>query len=190
MRKALNLAYFSAEILEIEEKTLLATSVDTLNIQVLSPNNGSVLRTLSFNKDASHLSIGRELDNDIVIGNGVTSRYHATLERIDGAWHLQNLGKNGCYVNGQRIERFPIIGNTLVRLGKTGSYLRIAIERQDAKESMWSAWHPNSEPMSKKRGVYIGKAAQDFMAERGLTAANERTFTVDPSQSQSEMGRK
>ncbi len=48
--------------------------------------------------------IGRQAD-EIPLGDGTVSRYHARLSRRNGAWLLEDLGSaNGTFLNGERVE--------------------------------------------------------------------------------------
>ncbi len=109
---------------------MLAATAGTLTIQALSPTRGRVLQTWSFSRATARVSVGRGSKNDVVINSNVISRHHATLEKVGGTWHLQNLGKNGCLIDDRRVDRYPLIGKTLIRLGRTGSYLLVSIENE------------------------------------------------------------
>jgi len=52
------------------------------------------------------ISLGREVDNDVIIVTDGVSRYHAKiLKQSDGKWLLKDLGStNGCKVNKKLIE--------------------------------------------------------------------------------------
>lgn len=104
-----------------------ATLANMLSIELLSSNLSSSLRTWVFDKEASGISVGRCSSNLVVIRNKFVSRHHLFLEAVDGVWHLQNLGKNGCYLNGQRISTATLSSSTFVRLGRVGPYLRLKV---------------------------------------------------------------
>jgi hypothetical protein len=60
---------------------------------------------LFIDPERSPISVGKSLENDLVIDNDeAISRLHARLERIGPAWCITDLGaRNGTYVNGQRV---------------------------------------------------------------------------------------
>ncbi|HEY8602609.1 MAG TPA: DUF3662 and FHA domain-containing protein [Thermomicrobiales bacterium] len=63
-------------------------------------------------------TIGRGLDNDLVLESTDVSRHHARIEFRDGQWHLHDLGStNGTRVNGQPIQQSIIKGGDLLDLG-------------------------------------------------------------------------
>jgi pSer/pThr/pTyr-binding forkhead associated (FHA) protein/uncharacterized membrane protein len=63
-------------------------------------------------------SLGRALDNDIVVTDASASRHHATIEAINGGFRLHDLGsQNGTFVGGQRITDAPLGNGDTVRLG-------------------------------------------------------------------------
>lgn len=52
------------------------------------------------------LSIGRGLDNDIILQEGEVSRHHLILNRDEYGYSIEDLGSfNGTYLNGMRVER-------------------------------------------------------------------------------------
>ena len=63
------------------------------------------------------ITIGRELDNDIVIGDVLASRRHARLVPIAQRMQLQDISSNGTFVNGQRITDTYLSENDIVTIG-------------------------------------------------------------------------
>ncbi|NOX76344.1 MAG: FHA domain-containing protein [Gammaproteobacteria bacterium] len=69
--------------------------------------------------------IGRSADNDIVINDGLVSKYHAVIEarpHADGRsgfdYFLQDRAStNGCFVNDQRVGSGRLHQNDVIRLG-------------------------------------------------------------------------
>jgi hypothetical protein len=50
------------------------------------------------------LSIGRDPQNEIVLGGRTVSRFHAILMFVDGRWLIEDRGSaNGTFVNGQQV---------------------------------------------------------------------------------------
>ena len=76
--------------------------------------------------DSSSFSIGRGVDNDLVIQNPAVSRQHAMLQSTTLGHSIQDMGsKNGTWVNGTRLGTSPeklthgdniVLGNIQVRL--------------------------------------------------------------------------
>jgi ABC-type multidrug transport system ATPase subunit len=62
--------------------------------------------------------IGRDPGSDIVLADGRVSWAHATLQRQDGGWLLEDSAStNGTFVDGQRVRRVVISADCTVRLG-------------------------------------------------------------------------
>ncbi len=63
-------------------------------------------------------SLGRALDNDIVVTDASASRHHATIEAINGGFRLRDLGsQNGTFVGTQRVTDTPLGNGDTVRIG-------------------------------------------------------------------------
>ncbi len=84
--------------------------------------------------DGPLLKIGRELDNDIVLTDGRSSRYHAELRRTSDGVQLKDLGSaNGTQVSGERIKADvwqTITAGQMVQLGETRLYWEKAASSQ------------------------------------------------------------
>jgi ABC-type multidrug transport system ATPase subunit len=61
-------------------------------------------------------TIGREVDNDIVIPDLLASRYHARLIPSAQGVQIQDISSNGTYVNGQRIKDAYLAENDVVTI--------------------------------------------------------------------------
>lgn len=71
------------------------------------------------------LTIGRAIDNDIVLDHPRVSRHHARLKRISNdSWTIEDLESvNGCFVDGKRVQNHVITRNS--RIVIAGSPLRL-----------------------------------------------------------------
>jgi pSer/pThr/pTyr-binding forkhead associated (FHA) protein len=59
-----------------------------------------------FRLNQSRISIGRQLDNDLVVDDPRVSRHHAQLRAIKGRYVLFDLNSSGgCFINGQRASQ-------------------------------------------------------------------------------------
>src|SRR5229473_2625000 len=63
-------------------------------------------------------TLGRALDNDIVVNHASVSRHHASIEARNGAFRLRALGsQNGTYVGVERVTEASIADGDSVKLG-------------------------------------------------------------------------
>jgi pSer/pThr/pTyr-binding forkhead associated (FHA) protein len=72
----------------------------------------------TFNTD--EVRIGRGADNELQIDNLALSRYHASIELVDGFYVLKDFGsQNGTFVNGEKVVgRKPLADNDRIGVGK------------------------------------------------------------------------
>ena len=72
---------------------------DSDKVSYLMFNNSKI-------KLVAKITIGRSSDNDIVIDNKLTSRYHAMIQKIKNDFYLRDVGStNGTYINGKILCR-------------------------------------------------------------------------------------
>jgi pSer/pThr/pTyr-binding forkhead associated (FHA) protein len=84
----------------------------------------------SFDLAKGAVSIGRGLDNDIVLSDSRASRSHARLECGVSGCYLVDLGSaNGSYLNSGRVERAGLSSGDRIRVGDTN--LRFESQAQD-----------------------------------------------------------
>lgn len=79
------------------------------------------------------ITIGRAQDCDLVLRDyGTTiSRHHAVLLPNSDHWVFRNLGVNGSFENGHRIEEVDLADGIAVRLSKRGPTLRFTVQSPD-----------------------------------------------------------
>lgn len=80
------------------------------------PNPGTVTE---LTKEVS--LVGRDVTNDVVIGDAEVSRQHARITRTPGGYVLEDLGStNGTFVNGERLTTPRILNpGDLIAFGET-----------------------------------------------------------------------
>ena len=77
--------------------------------------------------DVDTASIGRGLDNDVVVEDPRVSRHHARLQRGARGWEVSDVGStNGTFVNGKQIHHSPIANGDAISLG--GLEMRFFLE--------------------------------------------------------------
>jgi len=79
-------------------------------------------------EDLTRLTIGRTIDNDVVLDTDLqVSRAHAVIERMGGGWavHDDGMSRNGSFVNGERVLRHRrLADDDMLRIGTTSILFR------------------------------------------------------------------
>jgi pSer/pThr/pTyr-binding forkhead associated (FHA) protein len=90
-----------------EEKSQIKTAYLILNAQAFP-----ILKELT--------TIGRKLDNDLVIQDVLVSRHHAEIVQRDGAYFIRDKNSTGgTYLNNKRISEAQLFSNDLILLANT-----------------------------------------------------------------------
>lgn len=143
-------------------------------IELLHPQKEQVLKTWEFDRARTAISIGRSEDNTVALPINLVSRRHIELTKVGGDWKIANLGKNGCYVNGQKVGaallRSAGGGVFHVQLGKAGPCLRIKLGNPLLQET------PVVPPADDGK-IYVSRSIREYAARRSLTLTSERTLT-------------
>lgn len=71
--------------------------------------------------------IGRAADNQVVLYSAVVSRYHVEVQASGPHWLVVNLGTNGTYVSGKRVEEHLVEDGVVIRLARSGPMIQIRL---------------------------------------------------------------
>jgi serine/threonine protein kinase, bacterial len=71
---------------------------------------------------SSHVRIGRDPENQVVIEDPLVSRFHAGQQ-----WQLTSHGTNGTFVNDQKVDRVTLVSGNILQLGTGGPLLRFEV---------------------------------------------------------------
>ncbi len=129
------------------------------------PNPGTVFE---LTKEVS--LIGRDVTNDVVVGDAEVSRQHSRLTRTPGGYVLEDLGStNGTFVNGERLVAPRVMNpGDLVALGETVSLTFDATSPEAAATVAQPA--ATAEPAKKAPGAAAQPAAQAQPASPPISA--------------------
>jgi pSer/pThr/pTyr-binding forkhead associated (FHA) protein len=79
--------------------------------------HGQSSRTIDLARD--HFSIGRKVDNDLVIDDHTVSSHHAKIVRIQSVYFVEDLkSTNGTMLNGKPIERAQLHDTDVIAIGQ------------------------------------------------------------------------
>jgi len=120
------------------------TALFTSNSALVLTSGG---REIVMNSTSAAISIGRALDNDLVVDHGSTSRVHASIQHLKGQYILVDCSTNGTYVAKHGSQPFFIWRE------------RTSLEQQGV---IGAGWDPREDP---SMGIFyrISVPARDTM---------------------------
>ncbi|MCA8923974.1 MAG: sigma 54-interacting transcriptional regulator [Planctomycetes bacterium] len=117
-------------------------------------DDGSKAWSEALPEGTERISLGRALDNTVVIEDAAASREHCALELGEGGWTLKDLkSRNGTRLNGRFVEQTPVepgdvvgIGGTLVTFTAPGVGSQEEAQRleRELRERQESVAHPDA----------------------------------------------
>jgi eukaryotic-like serine/threonine-protein kinase len=97
-----------------------------LTVTLLHPVQSTPVQSWTFEQE-SVVRIGRATDNQVVLYSAVVSRHHVELRNTTGQWEVVNLGTNGTYLDGKRINQSPLEDGGIIRLARSGPNLQVRL---------------------------------------------------------------
>ena len=106
-----------------------------ITLTLLHPLQSVAVQSWEF-KDEPIIRIGRATDNEVVLYSAVVSRHHVEIRKsgIDD-WEVVNVGSNGTYIDGERVEKTTALDGMIVRLAKSGPKIMLKIESSFNQDS-------------------------------------------------------
>jgi eukaryotic-like serine/threonine-protein kinase len=95
-----------------------------ITLSLLHPVKQTPVQVWSFPNE-SVVRIGRSSDNQVVLYSAVVSRYHVELRRNGALWEVVNVGTNGTYLDGKRINQMTIADGAVIRLARSGPNIQV-----------------------------------------------------------------
>jgi pSer/pThr/pTyr-binding forkhead associated (FHA) protein len=105
-----------------------------ITLTLLHPLQSVAVQSWEF-KDEPSIKIGRATDNEVVLYSAVVSRHHVEIRQSgNGGWEVINIGSNGTYIDGERVEQTAAFDGMIVRLAKSGPKILLKIESDSNQE--------------------------------------------------------
>ena len=96
-----------------------------ITLTLLHPLQSVAVQTWTF-APTSPIRIGRSRNNEVTLYSAVVSRHHVELRpQNDLEWELINLGSNGTFAQGKRINRTTVANGMIIRLAASGPQIQI-----------------------------------------------------------------
>lgn len=103
-----------------------------ITLTLLHPLQSVAVQSWTFHTETS-IKIGRSTNNEVVLYSAVVSRHHVEIKKTERQWEVINLGANGTYIEGEKIEQAPVVDGMIVRLASSGPKILIKIESEADK---------------------------------------------------------
>lgn len=131
---------------------------------------GEGLRS-GFPLNKSHVIIGRDVRCDVMVNHHSVSRRHAEVVRLAEGYLFRDIGgKNGCFVNGQRVQEYLLQEGDVVAVGdvqlnfEAPRRAEASVFEEPEHLSVSQLLSPEALPLD---GDYVGSAALPENEEGG-----------------------
>ncbi|MCG9892148.1 MAG: FHA domain-containing protein [Thermosynechococcaceae cyanobacterium MS004] len=134
-------------------------------LTLLHPVQSTPVQSWSFDHDPV-VRIGRAVDNHVVLYSAVVSRYHVEVRFTDNQWEVVNLGTNGTYLDGKRVQQAALETGNIIRLARSGPNIQVTIDAQssEAPEIQKTSIEPGTEAVSIAQDTSTKDVTKDVLA--------------------------
>ena len=106
-----------------------------ITLTLLHPLQPVPVQSWTFQEE-SQIRIGRSTSNEVVLYSAVVSRHHVEIRKAaQEEWEVVNLGANGTYIDGNRVERIIATDGMIMRLASSGPKILIKIKSDSKLET-------------------------------------------------------
>ena len=99
-----------------------------ITLTLLHPLQPVPIQSWTF-RDEPSIKIGRATNNEVVLYSAVVSRHHVEIKKSsENEWEVINVGSNGTYIDGKRVEQTKALDGMVFRLASSGPKMKISIE--------------------------------------------------------------
>ena len=106
-----------------------------ITLTLLHPLQSIPVQSWTFESKSS-IRVGRSTDNEVVLYSAVVSRHHVEIRSNGSKWEVVNLGANGTYTNGRKIEKIKVQDGMIIRLASSGPKIQINLDTDDQDEEL------------------------------------------------------
>ena len=121
-----------------------------ITLTLLHPIQPVPIQSWTFNNKCS-IKIGRSTNNEVVLYSAVVSRHHVEIKQNEKDWEVVNLGANGTYIDGQRIDQVRAVDGMIIRLATSGPKILITIESDSDEQEGDEAQDNSLDPASRRK---------------------------------------
>ena len=119
-----------------------------ITLTLLHPLQPVPIQSWTF-RDEPSIKIGRATNNEVVLYSAVVSRHHVEIRKSgEHEWEVVNVGSNGTYIDGKRVEQTKAVDGMIFRLASSGPKISIKIEAESVGDQSNSA---GEQPRSKRQ---------------------------------------
>lgn len=104
-----------------------------ITLTLLHPLQSVAVQSWTFDNEPS-IKIGRATNNEVILYSAVVSRNHVEIRNSGQEWEVVNLGANGTYIDGKRVEQTKAVDGMVIRLATSGPKILIKIASESASK--------------------------------------------------------
>jgi pSer/pThr/pTyr-binding forkhead associated (FHA) protein len=127
-----------------------------ITLTLLHPLKSIAVQKWNFGSN-SVIRIGRASNNHVVLYSAVVSRHHLEIRPRGNDWALVNLGSNGTFINGKKINKVLVKDGMVIRLASSGPRIKITLVESMEGNTVQESHRPKNEPVSGNKDTFKEK---------------------------------
>lgn len=123
--------------------------MSVITLTLLHPLKSIAVQKWNFELN-SVIRIGRASDNEVVLYSAVVSRHHLEIRPRGNDWALINLGSNGTFINGKKINKVLVKDGMVIRLASSGPKIKITLEQVVENNNSQESHKPKNQTLTSR----------------------------------------